>query len=79
MKQYLYRIFLMLGATFWLVSCTGTETLIDGPGGIPEESIPNGTGNLFSLAMRIPLPNDYMNTKAYEGGGEGKYFGNPDR
>lgn len=67
MKQYLYRIFLMLGATLWLVSCTGTETLIDGPGGIPEESIPNGTGNLFSLAMRIPLPNDYMNTKAYEG------------
>ena len=67
MKQYVYRIFLMLGLALWLVSCTGTETPIDDLGNIPEESIPSGTGNMFSLAMRIPLPNDYMGTKAYEG------------
>ena len=67
MKQYVYRIFLMLGLALWLVSCTGTETPIDDLGNIPEESIPSGTGNMFSLAMRIPLPNDYMSTKAYEG------------
>lgn len=67
MKQYLYYIFLMLGFTLWLVSCTGKETIIDGPRDIPGESIPSGTGNLFSLAMRIPLPNDYVNTRAYEG------------
>ena len=57
----------MLGLALWLVSCTGTETPIDDLGNIPEESIPSGTGNMFSLAMRIPLPNDYMSTKAYEG------------
>lgn len=67
MKQYVHRVFLMLGVALWLVSCTGEETLIDGPGGIPEEGIPSGTGDIFSLAMRIPLPNDYMGTKAYEG------------
>ena len=67
MKQYVYRIFLMLGLALWLVSCTGTETPIDDLGNIPEESIPSGTGNMFSLAMRIPLPNDYMGTKTYEG------------
>ena len=57
----------MWGLALWLVSCTGTETPIDDLGNIPEESIPSGTGNMFSLAMRIPLPNDYMSTKAYEG------------
>ena len=57
----------MLGLALWLVSCTGTETPIDDLGNIPEESIPSGTRNMFSLAMRIPLPNDYMGTKAYEG------------
>lgn len=68
MKQYMYRILVVLGLAVWLVSCTGTETLIDdGPGNIPEESTPNGTGNIFSLAMRIPLPKDYMDTKAYNG------------
>lgn len=67
MKQCVDRIFLMLGLALWLASCTGTETILDGPGDIPEENIPSGTGNIFSLAMRIPLPNNYMNTKAYEG------------
>lgn len=68
MKQYMYRILVVLGLAVWLVSCTGTETLIDDdPGNIPEESTPNGTGNIFSLAMRIPLPKDYMDTKAYNG------------
>ncbi len=77
MKQYVYRIFLMLGLALWLVSCTGTETPIDDLGNIPEESIPSGTGNMFSLAMRIPLPNDYMGTKAYEGVDRGIYRCSP--
>lgn len=67
MKQSIHRNFFMLGLVLWLVSCTGTETLIDDPGNIPEEGIPTGTGNIFSLAMRIPLPKDYMDTKSYEG------------
>lgn len=67
MKQYVYRIFLMLGLALWLVSCTKGENIIDGPGDIPEENIPSGIGNLFSLVMRIPTTYDSMNTKANGG------------
>lgn len=66
MKQYVYRIFLMLGLALWLVSCTGTETPIDDLGNIPEESIPSGTGNMFRWQENT-FANDYMGTKAYEG------------
>jgi len=52
----------MLGLALWLFSCT-EETLIYGPD-IPEEGDHDGTGNIFSLAMRIPLPEDYAYTKA---------------
>ncbi|MDH6357198.1 fimbria major subunit [Parabacteroides sp. PF5-9] len=65
MKQCIYRVFLMLGLALWLFSCT--EASIIDPENMPGDGTHNGTGDIFSLAMRIPLPDDYMYTRSYEG------------
>lgn len=64
MKLYLYSMILMLGLALGLVSCTD-DSIIEVF--VPEENPPAGTGNILSLALNIPLPEEYMNTRSYKG------------
>lgn len=64
MKLYLYSMILMLGLALGLVSCID-DSIIEVF--VPEENPPTGTGNVLSLALNVPLPEEYMNTRSYEG------------